>query len=173
MPKDSLPWAMGSPAPVPSLVITQPTPAESRKEPSVHAWAVWAWSGGVYHGVYCRRLGAVRSMYCPSFTSLPRSEAPWNQSDFRFRDESSPANAGRSLRLGASGTALSAEARSRSRRRSRLGRVGGVSAARIASSPFAVLKVPATVLPIAFSYALHTFEITNTKCFRIATAFNG
>ena len=53
-----------------------------------------------------------------------------------------------SARFGMPGGAARAEASRLSLRRSKAGRPGGTSAARIASSPLAVLKAPATVLPI-------------------------
>jgi hypothetical protein len=51
-------------------------------------------------------------------------------------------------RLGVSRGAARTEASKRSRLRSSVGRVGGVSAALMASSAVVVLKVPATVRPM-------------------------
>jgi hypothetical protein len=67
----------------------------------------------------------------------------------RWRVESSVALGGSRSFLGVPAGAVRAEARRRSRLRSSAGPAGGVSAALIASSPLAVLKVPATDLPMA------------------------
>jgi hypothetical protein len=77
------------------------------------------------------------------------SLASENHFGILWRVESSVALGGRSRRLGVPSGEERAEARRRSRLRSRAGRVGGVSAARTASSPLVVPKVPATVLPMA------------------------
>jgi hypothetical protein len=63
--------------------------------------------------------------------------------------ESSVVLGGSRSRLGVPSGAGSAEASKRSRLQSSAGLAGGMSAALAASSPLAVLKVPATDLPMA------------------------
>jgi hypothetical protein len=91
----------------------------------------------------------------PSLTSWFRSLASVNHRVIRCLPESSVAFGGSRSFLGVPSGAASAEAKSRSRLRSSAGLVGGMSAALMASSPLAVLKVPATALPIA------TFSLWN------------
>ena len=117
--------------------VTHPSPADRRNEPSVQAWTVWVTSAGAVQGVYCLGLGMERSTPYPSLMRSPWPEAPPNHRDRRFRVESSVTGAWRRAPLSDPGGAARAEARrSLSRRRSNAGRVGGMSAARMASSPF-------------------------------------
>jgi hypothetical protein len=85
--------------------------------------------------------GFILSSFCPSFKSRPFPDAPRNHGDMRRRDESSSALGGRRARFGASLGAANTEASSRSHLLSRVGRVGGVSAALMASSPLAGLPL--------------------------------
>ena len=127
------------------LAIIRPSIA-SFKDPSVQACKGRDPSGGGLHGVLSRSLGKDFSTSCPSMRrSLLASRC---HLEIRRREESSVAGGGMSLSLGVPFGAASAEASSLARLRSRAGLVGGMSAARIASSPFAELKVPATVRAI-------------------------
>ena len=143
LPTDLHPCARVGPDPVSSLVTIHPIPAERRKDPSVQA-CITSPSVGDFQKEYWRALGWNRSISRPSLMSRPSPEAPLNHGEVRFRDELSLTGGGTRLRWGGSRGAARAEHRRRSRLRSKAGPVGRMSAARIASSHFVVLNVPAT-----------------------------
>jgi hypothetical protein len=148
-PRLRAPSAMTGPSPLLSVVISQPKPAALRKDPSVQAWYLSIPSLGLVHGVLSRTLGELVSTCRPSLTRRLLSLASENHRGIRCLLESSVALGGRRSRLCVPSGAASAEASSRSRLRSNAGFAGGVSAALMASSPLAELKVPATDLPMA------------------------
>jgi hypothetical protein len=143
------PSVVGGPIPLSSMVTTQPSPAASRKEPSAQAWHSLAFLLGVDQGVFRLGYDLLSSTFRPSFTRRFRSEASANHRGIQCLLESFVAGGGSSNFFGVSAGALKAAAISRSRLRSEVGPVGGMSAARIASSPLAVLNFPATALLIA------------------------
>jgi hypothetical protein len=146
-----------------SLVITHPSPANLRNDPSVQAWHVSI--SGIFgslavHNVGRRGRGKVLSTFSPSLISRPLSEASVNHLETLWRPESSSGCVGNKAFFGVPAGAVMTEISSRSLLLFSMGSAGGVSAARMASSPLAVPNVPATVLPIAtvslWKYSLHS-----------------
>jgi hypothetical protein len=80
------------PAPILSPVITRPSPADLRNDPSVQAWhASISEMFGLLavHSVGRRGRGKVFSTFPPSLTSCPLSEASVNHLEILWRPESS------------------------------------------------------------------------------------
>jgi hypothetical protein len=97
------PWEIVGPAPISSSVITRPNPGDLRKDPSVQAWHTSIfWRSGLLaiHGVGHRGRGEVFSMFPPSLTSRPLSEASVNHLGIRWRPESSSGCVGSRAFLG-------------------------------------------------------------------------
>jgi hypothetical protein len=125
-PRLRAPSVMAGPSPLLSIVMSQPSPAASRKDPSVQAWHMSVPAGGWVHGVLSRSLGELVSTCRPSLTSLLLSLASENHRGIRCLLESSVALGGRRSRFGVPSGAVSAEASRRSRLRSSAGLAGGV-----------------------------------------------
>jgi len=123
---------MTGPRPSSSWVTHHPKPAVLRKEPSVQAWHVVFGDEGRDQSVGSLGQGEVLSTAWPPLMSLPLSVAAKNHGETGLRLESSSGGAGRRAFLGVPSGADRTAASSRSRLRSSMGRVGGVSAA---SSP--------------------------------------
>ena len=140
-----LPWARAVPEPSLLLVAIQSRPMEFRL--SMHD----RYSGGLFLPVGVspslpERVGGGDPLDFLSLRIRQYSGRPGNHLGIRCLLESSLGWGWRSARLEAPSEAARVESSSRSLLRSRAGRVGGVSAARMASSPFAA---PATACPIA------------------------
>ena len=121
------PWAMAGPVPLSSVVISQPKPADLRREPPVQAWQVTEGVGFrlPIHNVRSRGVGVLDSTCCPSRIRSPLFVAAANHFEVRCRPESSSGCGGKSARLGVSSEMARTAVRSRSCLRSRAVPLGG------------------------------------------------
>jgi hypothetical protein len=136
------------PAPILSPVIIHPSPADLRNDQSVQAWH--ASVSGMFvllavHNMGRRGREKVFSSFSPSLTRCPLSEASVNHLEILWRPESSSGCVGNKAFFGVPAGAVMTEISSRLLLLFSMGSAGGVSAAQIASTPFVVPNVPATV----------------------------
>jgi hypothetical protein len=120
------------PAPILSLVIIHPSPADLRNHPSVQAWN--ASISGMFellavHKVGRRGRGKVFSTFSPSLTSCSLLEASVNHLGILWRPESSSGCVGNKAFFAVPTGAVMTEIKSHSLLLCSLGSAGGVSVA--------------------------------------------